>query len=112
MQTIKRASTLSEHTLNQLEEGMGRWRQSLPLELRHCTIQEWNIENFWVLILDARSHVSECIMHRTLRDTFRSRDAERSRRAGQRLQHSMLELDATIDRIMVHELVGYCPMFL
>lgn len=112
MQTIKRSSTLSEHNLNQLEEGMSRWRQSLPEELRHCTIQDWNIETFWVLILDARSHVSECIMHRTVRDTFRSRNAQRSRRAAQRLHYSMLELDATIDRIMVHDLVGYCPMFL
>ncbi|KAL2832190.1 hypothetical protein BJY01DRAFT_254008 [Aspergillus pseudoustus] len=111
IQALTRISTWSASTCMQLEEGMSKWRESLPLELRCSMIQEWTVENFWALVLDARSFVTECIMYRTMREAFKSRDPKISRRAAQRLQHAMLELDTTIDRIMVHNLVEYCPMY-
>ncbi|KAL4863690.1 hypothetical protein BDV12DRAFT_201822 [Aspergillus spectabilis] len=111
MQALPRIPTWSESTCSQLEEGMMKWRESLHLELRCSMIQEWTVQNFWALVLDARSFVTVCIMYRTIREAFKSRDQKISRRAGQKLQHAMLELDTTIDRIMVHNLVEYCPMY-
>ncbi|KAL2853469.1 hypothetical protein BJY01DRAFT_206744 [Aspergillus pseudoustus] len=44
--------------------------------------------------------------------TFKSRNQKISCQASQKLQYSMLELGTTIDRIIVHNLVEYYPMFL
>ena len=109
---MTRTSVWSESTWNELEENIICMQEALPAELHYSAIQEWNVENFWVLVLDPRIHVFECIMYRMARDAFKSRNLNMSRRAERKLHHAMLELDTTIDRIMVHGLVDYCPMFL
>lgn len=112
MQTMTRTPVWSETTWDELEKKILRWQKDIPPEL-HCSANhEWGVDNFWVLVLEARIHVFKCMVYRTARDAFKSRNLDISHRATQKLHHAMLELDTIIDRIMVHGLVEYCPMFL
>ncbi|KAF9889082.1 hypothetical protein FE257_008059 [Aspergillus nanangensis] len=112
MRTIKRPQSGSENVMNELEEQMFRWRQCLPDELKSVSAPKWDVTNVWVFVLNARSYISECIMFRMMLDAFKLEDEDLLNHIQQKLYTAMLEVDTAIDRILMHNLTSYCPLFL
>jgi hypothetical protein len=70
-----------------------------------------NITDSWLLILNARSYVCECVMYRMIMRAS-STDDSLSKRASRKLHSAIFELDAVIDRIMVQNSGQFNSCFL
>jgi len=73
-------------------------------------VEQWSNENVWILVLKAMSYRLECMFYRNLRDLYRSGEDNLRQRAVQKQLNAMLELYSVLDRIMLHDLVGFCPL--
>jgi hypothetical protein len=87
-----------------------QWPSALPPELHTEAVSDWSRENVWVLVLKAMSYRLECVFYRNLREVLGAEEDESRRRALQKQQGAMLEFDAILDRIMLHNLVEFCPL--
>ena len=94
-----------------LAAALANWRRNLPLEMRVEGVTEWSVLNIWPLVLKARSYLLECVVYRTMRDSFLADSGDTSR-AARMLKTSIFELDTLLDRIQLHGLVRYCPLYL
>ena len=95
-----------------LEHTLFDWRQSLPYDLHVEGVQEWSSVNVWVLVLQMRVFLTECIFHRSVRKLFWHQDADFARRAEKRLHHATFEMDTILDRILLCDVARWCPLFL
>ena len=94
-----------------LENAISRWKRELPPEMSIEAVEEWSFRNVWILVLRATSYRFECVFYRSLKELYRaSGDTRLMQRALQKQQNAMLELDTTLDRVMLHDLVRCCPL--
>jgi len=104
----------SDEAWLQLEETLLRWRKDLPTEMHIERVHEWSVSNIWPLVLLARSYLLECIMYRMIRNNHRAASGVSTpiARAIRRLPTAIFELDTIVDRIMLHDLARFCPLYL
>lgn len=88
---------------------MFQWRRALPPELQPESVDSWSHENVWILILRAMGYRLESLFYREFRELPRLQQDAFGRRALQKQKNAMLELDSIFHRIMLHDLVGFCP---
>ncbi|EXJ66163.1 uncharacterized protein A1O5_10779 [Cladophialophora psammophila CBS 110553] len=113
VQTSRFSETALTKGWPELEGSLATWRMQLPAEMRTEGVYDWCQTNIWPLVLMARCYLLECIVYRVLRDSFRaSGDAPLADRSARRLQTAMFELDSILDRIMLHNLARYCPLYM
>ncbi|KAH8812472.1 hypothetical protein F5884DRAFT_855768 [Xylogone sp. PMI_703] len=80
-------------------------------QLHTDSVGDWTTDKIWILVLKAMSCRLECVLYRNLRKISAGEEAS-TRRALQKQQDAMLELDSILDRIMLHDLVASCPLSL
>jgi hypothetical protein len=80
--------------------------------MRPEEIQEWSVDNFWILVLLAKSYHFECVSYRAVKERCDLTTDSLSRRSAMRLQNAMFELNTTIDRTLLHRVASFCPVFL
>lgn len=78
-------------------------------ELQPETVDSWSHENVWILVLRAMGYRLESLFYRDVRELPRLEQDAFGRRALQKQQNAMLELDSIFHRIMLYDLVGFCP---
>lgn len=93
-----------------LEKAILQWRRELPPELNVEFIETWSNEATWILVLKAMSSRLECVFYRNLRKVYGAREESSKHRALQKQYNAMLDLSTTLDRIMLQDLVGRCPL--
>ncbi|RFU27849.1 hypothetical protein B7463_g8504, partial [Scytalidium lignicola] len=104
-------STRLGSACGELEQAISQWRRSLPAELHTDSVGDWTTDEIWILVLKAMSYRLECVLYRNLKELCAGEENS-SRRALQKQQDAMLELDAILDRVMLHDLVASCPLAL
>lgn len=87
------------------------WRRALPPEFQLETADVWSRSSVWVFVLRALACRLECLVYRDVSGQTHEQDAFR-RRAAQKQQNAMLELDSILRRIMLYDLVEHCPFSL
>jgi hypothetical protein len=93
-----------------LEEAIFQWKRALPPELHTEIVEDWSHENVWILVLRAMSYRLEFVFYRNVRELYKPGEESSIRRALQKQQNAMLELDAILNRIMLYNLVSSCPL--
>ena len=91
-----------------IEKRLSDWKRGLPSELQPENVDRWSQENVWILVLRAMGYRLECLLYRDIRELPRL-EPDARRRALQKQQNAMLELDSIFHRVMLHDLVGFCP---
>ncbi|KAK5062908.1 hypothetical protein LTR84_004984 [Exophiala bonariae] len=94
----------------ELEKAILQWRKELPPDLNIEFIENWSNETVWILVLKAMSSRLECVLYRNLRTMYDTGDESSEHRALQKQHNAMLDLSTTLDRIMLQDLVGCCPL--
>ncbi|KIW45076.1 uncharacterized protein PV06_03493 [Exophiala oligosperma] len=102
--------TPMRNSCDEIEACMVRWREGLPLELRTETVLQWSRDNIWILVLRALAYRFECLFYRDVsslppgdqQDDFQGQ-------AAQKQQNAMLELDSILRRVMLYDLIEFCP---
>ena len=90
---------------------MSEWKLDLPPNLNVSLVSNWTFDNVWILVLRAMSTRFECVFFRSAREVFRtSGQHSLAQQFLQKQQDAMLELDTILTRIMLHDLVRYCPL--
>lgn len=110
---VSRAKTPEESKLacENVQTALTSWRRALPDCLQVGSHDEFNIDNFWVLILHARSYLISCLAWRTLLiGLSRSVNLELRESTSRKLSGVKFELGAVIDRLMIHNVTQYCPL--
>jgi hypothetical protein len=74
--------------------------------------QEFNVDNVWILVLIARKYVLSCIAYRTLIGRSRTDNKDLADATARKLGSVTFELGTVIDRIVVHDVARYCPLFM
>jgi hypothetical protein len=105
-------STPTRSACGELEKAIHHWRKELPLELHVDSAERWSNETVWILLLRAMSYRLECVFYRNLRKLYDAGEDSSKPCALQKQQNAMLELSAVLDRIMLQDLVGCCPLSL
>ncbi|KIW25997.1 uncharacterized protein PV07_09129 [Cladophialophora immunda] len=96
----------------EFEQSIAEWQKGLPLELHSESVRSWSVENVWILVLRALACRLECVFYRTIRQLNRTWKKECLLASKQKQEIAMFELDSTIDRLVIHNLVGYCHSFI
>lgn len=104
-------STPSKAVRSSIEEQIVQWKRGLPGDMSLDAVEEWSSDNVWILVLRAAAYRFQSIFYRASRKIDQAHDDKISaRRSQQKQQDAMLGLDSTLDRIMLHDLVGCCPL--
>lgn len=93
-----------------LEKAVHHWRKDLPPDLHIEIVEHWSNDTVWILVLRAMSYRLECVFYRNLRNLYGEGEDNSKHRVLQKQQNAMLELSTVLDRIMLQDLVGYCPL--
>ena len=103
--------TPSKSVRNSIQAQIVQWKRELPAEMSLDAVEEWSCDNVWILVLRAAAYRFQSIFHRASKKIDQANDDKDSaRRTQQKQQDAMLGLDSTLDRIMLHNLVGCCPL--
>lgn len=81
----------------------------MPIELKIDSVASESYEAVWPYVLKGMAYRLECLFYR---ESQRWPEIERTvfgKQAARKQRYAMLEFDSTIDRIILHDLVGYCP---
>lgn len=104
-------STPSKSVRNSIEAQIVQWKRELPAEMSLDAVDEWSCDNVWILVLRAAVYRFQSIFHRASKKIDQANDdIDSARRTQQKQQDAMLGLHSTLDRIMLHSLVGCCPL--
>lgn len=103
-------STPTRSGCDELEKAILQWRRELPPDLNVEFIEDWSNESVWILVLKAMSSRLECVFYRSLRRLYDDGEESSKHRALQKQYNAMLDLSTVLDRIMLQDLVGYCPL--
>lgn len=93
----------------EIESRMISWRRALPPELQPESVDHWSRHNIWILVLRALAHRLECLLYREMSSLTGDQQDNSGRRAAQKQQNAMLELDSILRRVMLYDLVEFCP---
>jgi hypothetical protein len=104
--------TFLETKARSIQADLSHWRSTLPPELQLAHIQQWNVANFWVLVLMVRAYLFECLLFRKLAETTESQGNRTSQIASEGLRIAMFELDTVIERLVLYDLAKFCPLYL
>ncbi|KAJ9614358.1 hypothetical protein H2200_002494 [Cladophialophora chaetospira] len=94
----------------ELEKAIHQWRKELPADLYVEMVENWSHDAVWILVLRAMSYRLECVLYRSLRNLYGAEEESSKHHALQKQQNAMLELSTVLDRIMLQDLVGCCPL--
>lgn len=82
----------------------------MPPELNIDFVEPWSSDIVWILVLRAMSSRLECVFYRNLRSLYDAEEESSKHRALQKQHNAMLDLSTVLDRIMLQDLVGCCPL--
>ena len=103
-------STPTRSGCDDLEKAILQWRKELPPELNVEFVEHWSNDTVWILVLRAMSSRLECVFYRKLRNVYDAGEESSRHRALQKQYNAMLDLSTVLDRIMLQDLVGCCPL--
>ena len=103
-------STPTKSACVELEKAIHQWRKELPPELHIENAEHWSNDTVWILVLRAMSYRFECVFYRNLGNLYDAGEESSKHHAPQKQQNAMLELSTILDRIMLQDLVGCCPL--